>query len=210
MKKIINKVLFETGKYLLITAILWGIVFCGYSLNGMSDTKIYNYTLENSESGATSFLPINPPYYYNYRFFVSEDTDKNTEIRIFEATNVALSEFFPLFRSRYKNYLTATTDKTVGSLYFQLDGSAEGVNDVPNTVLLYYSNNKEKISRITYTVKNLDSGETEEITQKINPHNCFMIIIQCTFNHDNNHNEVLEASFYDSQGALIFKDNRSN
>ena len=210
MKKPVKKVLFETVKYLLITAVLWGIVFVCYSLNGMSDTKIYSYTLENSEVGATSFLPFNPSYYYNYRFFVSEDTDKDTEIRIFEATNLVLGDLFALFRPRYKSYLNASTDKTVGSLYFQLDGSAEGVNDVPNTILLYYSNNKEKISSVTYTVKNLESGKTEEITEKINPHNCFMVIIKCSFNHDNNHNEVLEASFYDSQGTLIFKDSASD
>lgn len=210
MKKFIKKVLSEIVKYLLITAILWGIVFCGYSFNGMSDTKIYSYTLENSEVGATSFLPFNPSYYYNYRFFVSEDTDKDTEIRIFEATNLVLGDLFALFRPRYKSYLNASTDKTVGSLYFQLDGSAEGVNDVPNTILLYYSNNKEQISEVRYTVKNLDTGDTEERTESINPYNCFAVIIQCVFNHDNYHYEVLEASFYDRQGNLIFEDIRSN
>ncbi len=210
MKKFIKKVLFETVKYLLITAVLWGIVFVCYSLNGISDTKIYSYTLENSEVGATSFLPYNPTYYYNYRFFISEEPDKDTEIRIFEATNLRLSEFFPLFRPRYKSYLTATTDKTVGSLYFQLEGSAEGVNDVPNTILLYYSNNKEQISEVRYTVKNLDTGDIEELTETINPYNCFAVIIQCVFNHDNNHYDVLEASFYDREGNLVFEDIRSN
>lgn len=210
MKRILKKVLFEAVKYLLITAILWGIIFCGYNLNGISSTNLHSYTLENSEVGATAFLPYNPTYYYNYRFFISEDTDKASEIRIFEATNLTLSDISPIFLPRYKSYLTATTDKAVGSLYFQLDGSAEGVNDVPNTILLYYSNNKDQISEIKYTAKNVDTGDIEECTEKINPYNCFAVIIQCVFNHNNNHYDVLKASFYDIQGKLVFEDIRSN
>ena len=206
MKKFIKKVLFEAVKYLLITAVLWGIVFCGYSFNGMSNTKIYSYILENSEVGATSFSPYNPDYYYTYKFRVSDDIDKNSEIWIFEATNLDISKYFPLFICRYKHFLNESTDKTVGIIHTRLDAAAETNNNIPNDVVIYYSNNQKGIANITYSLKNKSTGEIETKTEYINKYRSFVFIIPVIYNSGNYQYDFIGSSFYNSDNELIFED----
>lgn len=209
MKKILKKISVEVLKYILITVVLLSFIIGGYNLSGMNSMKTYKFTLDNSEVGAESFFPFNDLYYYEYRFYVSDDPDCSSEIRIFEQVNKTIGAVFHQ-QNRYKNYLTASTDKAIGTLYLQLNGSAEGVSDEKNTALIYYSNNKAGIETVKYSIKNLDTETVEEKTVDTTRHQPLMLLIPCTYNHGNYRYEVLEASFYDIDGNLVFEDNRKN
>lgn len=209
MKKILKKISVEVLKYILITVFLLSFIIGGYNLSGMNSMKTHKFTLDNSEVGAESFFPFNDPYYYEYRFYVSDDPDCGSEIRIFEQVNKTIGAVFHQ-PNRYKNYITACTREAIGTLSLQLNGSAEGVSDEKNTVLIYYSNNNAGIETVVYSIKDLDTGTVEEKTVDTTRHQPLMLLIPCIYNHGNYRFEVLKASFYDIDGNLVFEDNRKN
>ncbi len=204
MKRVIIKIATATGKYIIITCLLYTILFAGYSSYGINENKLYDYTIKNTEINANSFSSFQ---IRNYKAYVSDNETENSEIRIFEQVNKYFQDRFH-FTPRYKNYLSTTTKEKVGSLYFQIYVSPDKKDT--DTILLYYSNNKHEIASVEYKLLNIDNNEIENRTVEIDHYKSFCIIIPCIYNYDNNHCRVIEADFFNIDGELVFKDTRND
>lgn len=208
IKRIFRKVLIEAGKYIGITVVLYCILLTYHSLSGINEMKLHNYIHDNSLSGAESFFVSD--YYISdigaYKFYISDDPDADSEIRVVKPVNIVLADIMK-FPARYKDCLSESTDDDIGSVQMTVAPryAEDGVTD---KYLIYYSNNKVGIETVTYKIKDIDTGTVEEKTVDVTRHQPLKIIIPCVYNYDNFHYEVLEASFYDMEGNVVFRDKR--
>jgi len=169
--------------------------------NGNHGTN--TYAIEHSQSGSNQFTggKFND---YAYYYQLSTDTDFKNEVRIFSDADKGFYEAIGITQ-RYKSYLSATSDKPVGSVYFQMPTSYK---DDIHTVLLYFSNNKDKISKCVYQTEYKDGEVTEanEVTEEVQQNHAFTIVIPCVINQGQTEIKIKKASFYDKSGNLIFED----
>lgn len=202
-KRILKRIFIEAVKYIGITVILYCILLTYHTLSGMDGMKLQNYVHDNSLTGAESFFVSKSGL---YTYYISDDPDTDSEIRVFEPVNRLLADIMR-FPTRYKNYMSASTDEAVGSLYISASPYAEE-SDNTDEYLIYYSNNKVGIETVIYMIKDIDTGTVEEKTVDVTRHQPLKIIIPCVYNYDNFHYEVLDASFYDMEGNVVFRDKR--
>lgn len=207
MRKFLKKTILEILKFFLILTFLYGLIYSVYHIGSYDQGKAYFYTINNMKNGSTKVIPQKNDTYADFLFYISDNPDKENEIRIFKSTLNPLADFFGGVK-RYKNFFHAVSEEDISSLYFQLESSAEPEADIPNTVLLYYSHNKEMVDHCTYTYKD-EKGNIHKKTENFNRYYPFMLIIPCIYNNGNWKNNILKVSFYDINGELIFEDIRT-
>lgn len=167
----------------------------------------FNYAIEHTQVGSENF-ELHSLNGYHYKFQVSADKDCKNELQIFENKD---NSFFNLIglRERYRIYMTVTSENEVGSLYLSLSNKyLSQANDEENTdkLILYYSNNNLKIKKCVYQVK---TGESiVEHTESFQPNYSFLFAVPCETNNGDYKCELIKASFYDSNGNLVYEDIR--
>lgn len=208
-KRILKKIIHEIIKYIIISLSIYGCIFAFYQLSCISPSAVGKYAKTHSEVSSDNFLRFRIDNHNNYEFLVSEEKNTNNELWIFEKNNNSLYSFLHL-SGRYKRtpYLHATSEKSISSVCFDLFTNGGGI-DVKDTVLLYYSNNKDNISLCKYTVKN-DNGYIEEIEQTINPYQPFIVFIPYTKFYRNWEYEIYDVLFYNLEGNLVFSESHNN
>ena len=166
-----------------------------YGKHGTDTYAVENSTVESKEFMGGSFN--NYAFYYQ----LSTDIDRDNEIQIFANSDNVLFRIFGI-EERYKHYISATSDKKVGSVCFSMPTkSYEG--DI-NKIILYFSNNKDKIRECVYQFE--VDGEITEIKEKIQPNYGFTVLIPYITNHQNTIKDIKKVSFYDENGKLVFED----
>ena len=204
MKTVIKKILVEIVKYTTISAVLYGCVFLAHQLCGFNLGQAQLYSVNNSAVSSDSFSSFRmETYKEDHAIFVSDNTAKNNELWMFETTDNSLFSLLHL-SGRYKKtpYLHVSSENPVASIQFDFT-----IGETDETVLIYYSHNKDNISLCRYTKKS-DDGHIETIEQTINPYCAFAINIPCTKNNRSWKYEIQNVSFYDSYGNIIFTDKR--
>lgn len=158
------------------------------------------YAIEHSEVKSEEFIGDN---FSGYTFYYqrSNDIDRDNEIHIFVNADNAFFSLFGL-TERYKHYISTTSDKSVGSLCFSMP-TRRDKEDI-NTVILYFSNNKDKITECVYQFE--INGEITEIKEKIQPNYGFNVLIPYITNHKGTIKDLKKVSFYDETGTLVFED----
>lgn len=168
-------------------------------------TNGYDYSIKNSQVGAQSFESFvfqQNEEAYPYSFWISSDTDKDSEIRILAQADNGFYNALHL-GGRFRNYRTEATDKAVGFLLIDLEVSGDVGEE--QSVLLYYSNNADKIAKCVYT-QTLSGGTEEEVSIQVHENFPFAVLIPYILNHNNTGLEISNVRFYDSADRLVYTD----
>ena len=158
----------------IVLSVQFATTLSVYGKNG-TDT----YAVENSKVESKKFMGGS---FNNYDFYyqLSTDIDRDNEIHIFSKADKGFFRI-PGLAVRYKPYISATSDKKIGSVCLSMPTkSYEG--DI-NKVILYFSNNKDKIRECVYQFE--VNGEIKEIKEKIQPNYGFTVLIPYITNHKN-------------------------
>lgn len=169
----------------------------------MTISGTFKYAQNHSETESSDFIPYYSKY-EQYIFQVSQDPENNNEVHIFTYKNTPVLENLGLSGKRYTHYMNVTSPKTVGSLYIEI---TEHFDEQKH--LLYYSNNKDRITSCKYQIKD-EEGNVYDKTETIATGQGFAFTIPCITNHGNNKYEVLKASFYDIDGNLVYEHTPKN
>ena len=206
MKRILKKALFEIAKYILISCLIYGCVFAVHELTGFDSFDLHAYAQKHSEVSSQASVELyRPANHTDYGFLISTDEGSDNELWVFEKTDNALFSFFG-FSGHFKKtpYLHISSSQSISGVRLDLYTSGK-VFDIMDTVLVYYSANKDSAALCKYTTKN-DEGYIEETEVKLNPYGPFLLLIPCTRNYRQWKYEVLSVSFYDYNNKLIHED----
>ncbi len=175
-----------------------------YLCSTMSTDGIRKEALKNTIVGSEEFL-IGSFNGFDYYYQVSTDLDKDNEIRFYENKDVRFLQLIKI-GGRYENYFSVSSDEPVGSVYADFDHRYNGDTQ---SLLIYYSNNKDKIASCVLQVQD-EQDNIFNRTVEINQYYSFVFEVECVLNFRNTRMNVLKASFYDADGNLVYEDNRGS
>lgn len=197
----------KTSLWIICLVLAVVLIFClVVGIHCVTTTKYgQDYSIKHSQVGAQSFESFvfqQKEEAYPYSFWVSSDTDKDSEIRILAQADNGFYNALHL-GGRSRDYMTAVTDKAVGSLLIDLEVTGDVGEE--QSVLLYYSNNADKIAKCVYT-QTLSGGVEEEVTVPVQENAPFAVLIPYILNHNNTGLEISNVRFYDSADRLVYTD----
>lgn len=189
---------------LLLTA---GKAIWFYRAGGVSLSEIEKASISNSQAQASQFQAFQYPEYPHYVFSLAEN------VQIGQAQELIVFEEKPLFFFKDTNRFSPTMAvgneedlDIIGSVYFTPNG--QNGNLTETDLLLYYSSNPCNISKCKYILEvDQDSSIIEEA---IDPDDCFILMIPDLGTANGHSRKVLEASFYDESGKLVYSEKRAD
>lgn len=196
-KRIIQRLLFEALKFLLILSVICIAVICIHRIGTFTEEECAQYVIKNSETGADAFYPhINGEIY-----FVSENKDKKNELFIFVESSFSSADILHL-KTRYKLMLHKTSEEKID--YIIYDRSLNAPYASPDKLLIFHSNNTDMVSYCNYTVI-LDDGTERLESQSINRFSPFILQIPFVYNYGQTIFGVKNVSFYDISGEPVYE-----
>jgi len=186
---------------LSIAFIVVAVKFVVYYTGTISKSEIVSECISSSQTKADSFALFYEPSHPRYAFLVAENGSSD-ELFVYEEEQFLFFKIHNRFSLyNYNTSNNAETEEVGSSLLISKDKN--GQFDSTKT-MVYFSSNKNKISKCTYTLE--INGTEKEVLEKIDPEKCFAVFIPSLGTLNGEKRAVKNVQFLDSSNRVVYSE----